>query len=124
MEYYNVASRHSTKPVDVISCDQCGCTVMYKVGLNRYSPQTITLSVPPIDVHLDADFDVLVCAKCHHTVFPEIDGFNTQGAAYQLYKEMVLEICGTKEEVEKRSVIRPVVKQTLNVNSNLVNKPS
>lgn len=111
----NLQSRLTNKTVDLVACDKCNCTWMYRAYANRYSSFPVSLAQDPRPVHFEADFPVLVCLGCGEVVFPPIEGFQTESAANKLRQEMVEEVTGSKEVAEDKIKGTKVQKTTKGV---------
>jgi hypothetical protein len=90
-------TNHQKREVEVLACDECGCTWLHSIEVNRYVADTVPMSMKTPTIHDQADFHLLVCVSCGRTVFPKLEGFQAIGKAYDLYSEMREEVTGCTE---------------------------
>jgi len=109
-----VLSRFPTRTVEVIACDKCKCTWLYKIQVNRYSVLPSSPNMTPAPMHSEADFYLLACPACNNIVFPPIEGFQTQTLVHRLYTEMTDEIVGSQEKLNKKLLESATQKTTVN----------
>jgi len=107
----------NTQRVDVITCEKCGCTWFAKATINRYANFEASLFMSPMPVHYDADFSVLVCARCNHVVNPPRDASSISpgDTRWTLYQEMVTETNPDPGDADKANAGSHSVIQTFNV---------
>jgi hypothetical protein len=118
----NLPVKNKGKTVEVVACDKCKCTWLTRVKINRYSILPQSLSMEPVPVHFEGDFNLLQCAACGAVMFPPVEGFQTASAKFTLYNEMSEEVAGSKEEADKRREGTMVEKQAKGTWSHIPDK--
>lgn len=110
------------KVVEVIACDECGCTWLAKLKTNRFTPVAQTVSMEPQSIHFEADFNLLLCAGCGKIIFPPVEHYRTASLSYKLYNEMSEEIAGSKDKADERRMLTTVDKLTKGVYNHIIDK--